>query len=273
MNDISPRQLLEHALRFWWVIAGCMLLGGCAAWVFSLFHTPVYEATALYDASVDTDQLAQELNVSPSQVPMDFTSQNDLLTPVEDIFYLPEVVNQLVASAKGEGISLTEKDFFTSNTFYIDRKGARWLISVRRTDPNSATQLANLWVTTADAVIREALPHSVHALALQSQRTLIQKCFSGSDFAQANQCAGTSIASSSDLDTTLTNLEQQILSEEQAGRKIDPAVQVAFIQPAKLPTHPVLNNPFLMIMAGALIGVLIGVLLVQRLPVLRPSLP
>ncbi len=273
MNDISPREILEHTFRFWWVIAACMVLGGLAAWGFSLLHPPIYAATALYDVSLNTQQLALEWNMNPSQVPTDFASQNSYLSPVEDIFYLPDVANQMVTEADAQGITITEKDITSKNIFYIDRKGTRWFVSVRRTDPNSAAQLANLWVTTADEVIREAQPHYARFLALQAQRNLIQKCFSGSDFVQANQCAGTSIGSSTELEATLNDLEMQIISEEQAGRKIDPALMIAFAQPANPPTYPVLNNQFLILVAGALIGVLAGTLVVQLLSARKSSQP
>ncbi len=266
MADISPREILERALHLWWAIAGCMLLGGIAAWVFSLSHSPIYEATALYQVTLDQQQLATRLGLDPSQLPLDFTTQNNYLAPAESIFYLPQVVDKLVADANAQGIALTSKDFFSTNMFYMDRKGSLWIASVRRTNPNEAARLVNLWVTEADALLRVVQPHEARALALQAQRSLIQKCFAGNDFTQANQCAGTAIGSSAELDTTLNDLEKQIIAEHQAGMGIDPALQYSFSRPASPPLEPVLYNKSLLILAGAVIGLLIGILLVYFFP-------
>jgi hypothetical protein len=266
MNDVSPRELLERILRLWWVIAAGMLLGGMAAWVFSRFRPPVYEAIAIYEVSLDQQQLADRLKLDPSQLPMDFTAQNVYLAPAENIFYIPEVVARLVADANAQGIKLKDSDFYTPN-FSMDRKGGRWLVSVRNSDPVIAAQLVNLWVASANSAIQDAQTHYARFMALQDQRTAVQKCFSKADFPQANQCAGTSFGAPAELDAYLNSLEQQIISEQQAGRDIDPALRYSFVGPADPPSFPVLYNTSTLILAGAVIGLLVAGLVLQRLPV------
>ncbi len=263
--------MLVRSLHGWWIVALAILVGGAAGWIFNSFQHPVFEATAFYDVTVDQDQLAVEQGLQPGQLDMDFAAQNVYLTPVEDIFYRPEVVNQLVTDATAQGISIQADNFYTSNSFSIDRRGSRWFISVRRTDPGTAATLANLWVGAADTFVQDAQMHSAKALALQTERTLIERCFSNNDFIRADQCSGTSLSSSAELNTKLVDLAQQITAEQDAGRNVDPAIKHVFTEPAKPPVYPILYTRSLILLAGALIGFLAGIFILLQLPPGRKS--
>lgn len=268
MNDLSPGEMLERTIRFWWVIAAAMILGGIAAWGFTLSHPPVYEATAVYNVSVDVEMLAGEQHLTPTQVPTDFNSLNVYLAPAADVFYQPEVRNRLVADASAQGIPLKYSDINAAD-FYQDRRGIRWLLSVRYTDPVKAAKLANLWVAATDAALHQAQAHAARVPILQAQDQSIQKCFTEMDFAQANQCAGTSFATPSELNAYLSGLDREIGTEKQASLDIDAALQFVLVHPADPPAQPVLYNKGLVLLAGCLIGLLLGILGVQRFPIPR----
>lgn len=265
MNDLSPRTFFERILGTWWIIAALMILGGVAGWIFGHFHAPIYEATATYEVSLDEQQLAERLSLPPSTLPLDSVTQNIYLDPVEVLFDSPEVRNRLVADATAQGIPLNYQDINTT-IFSIDRRGVPWLVTVRNTDPVIAARLVNLWVEDSHTALQEAKAHSDQAQALQIQRTAVQKCFSELDFAQANQCAGTSFSAPADLQTYLNQLDQQINSEVLAGHNIDPALTFTFAQQAEAPGHPVLYVLSELILAGSLIGLLVGIIVGQLVP-------
>ena len=268
MNDLSPRDLLERVIRLWWVIAAGMILGGLAGWAFSLTQRPVYQATATYDVSLDMTVLAAEQPSGTTPVPTDFPSQNDYLTTASDVFYQPAVRSRLVTEANAQGIPLKYGDI-NAVDYYLDRRGTRWMLSVRSTNPAWAAQLVNLWVAATDDALRTARAHMAQVPILQAEKHSVQQCFTSLDFAQANQCAGTSFSSPSDLDTYLSGLDQKIAAEAQAGYDIDPALKFAFVHPADTPTQPVLYNKGLVIFAGCALGFLLGLLATLLFPALR----
>jgi len=269
MIDISPRRTYERLLRSWWVITIGLILGGLAGWLYTRFQPPVYEATAAYDVSLDQQQIAARLNLGPEKLPLVSTAQNVYLAPVVDVFDAPGVRARLVNDANAQGIKLQDEDVNGEN-FYLDRRGVRWFLSVRNTDPVAAAKLANLWLAAADPVIREAQAHTAQSRFLQLQRDAIQKCFSEMDFTRANQCAGTAFSAPSALEEYLNSLEQQISSEAQAGRSIDPAITFVVGRQAEPPSQPILYNTSLIILAGSLIGLLVGILAVSQIKVVKP---
>lgn len=277
MNDLSPRDMLERALRLWWFIAAGIILGGSLGWIFTRFHRPVYTAIAIYRVQLDQQMIADRNHIPANDLPLDFPAQDVYLAPAASVFDLsaamvapgrPNTRTQLIAAAKAEGIELTEADI-TSTNFNVDRRGIDWLVIVQSTDPARAAKLANLWVNAADANLRQAQTHYAHFLDLQTQRDAIQKCFAGLDFTQANACAGTNFASRAELESYQSNLQQQIQSEQVAGESIDPALSFSFMQPAQPPSSAFLYRTTLVILAGGLIGFLLGLSGSQVLPVRR----
>jgi uncharacterized protein involved in exopolysaccharide biosynthesis len=265
MSDLSPRASFERVLGTWWIVAGLMILGGVAGWGFSRFHPPLYEAAATYEVSLDQAQLAARLSIPASQLPLDDIAENVYLAPVEIVFDDPEVRQSLVSAANAQGINLKYQEI-TQDHFSIDRRGTIWLIRVQSASPVSAARLANLWVSIADTALRQAHAHSDRAQALQVQRSAVQKCFSDFAFVQANQCAGTSFSSPTDLQAYLAQLDQQISAEVQADWNIDPALTFMIAQPVEVPGQPVLDITGELILASSVIGLLAGVVIAQLIP-------
>ncbi len=269
MSDFSPRQILERTFHYWWLVAACTLLGGIGAWIFSLFHPPIYAATAAYSVSLDQQTIAAEYHLAPDQLPLDFTHQNEYLSPAADVFFGVDVRSRVVSDAAAHSIEMKSSDFDTVN-FSLDRRsGDRWLLTVQNTDPSDAAQLTNLWAAAADSVLRAAQAHSAKAMVLQEQHNTILKCFSGASLSSANGCAGTAFASSSEEVAFLNDLEEQIIAEQAAGRNIDPALQFSFVRPADPPSVPVLYDKSLVLLAGLLIGLFGGSVVMQFLPAVR----
>jgi hypothetical protein len=245
MNDLSPLEMLKRTLQRWWMLVALMVLGGAAGWVFSLLQPPVYESTTVYQVNLDEQQLVDRKLVA-------------------SMFNDPTVLSDMVTTANSQNIPLEQKDF-NADDFSLDRRGAEWFVTVRSTDPARAAHLADLWLGGVDAALQEVRAHSFQVYSLRLQYDSLSKCFAEMDFQQANQCAGTSFADPAALDAWLNGLEAQIASEQVAARGIDTAVMFVIISPANLPSHPVLYSVSLLIIAGSLIGLLAGIVLVQGL--------
>jgi hypothetical protein len=264
MNDLSPLELLGRTLHRWWMLVALMLLGGAAGWLLSQFRHPVYEATAVYQVTLDEQQLVDRGLLTADKLPLQFADQNTYLAPAADMFYDPAVRAKLLADASSQNMQLQQSDF-NGTDFYLDRRGMQWFVTVRSTDPATSAQLADLWLAAADAALRAAQAHTDQSISLQLQYDSVQKCFAEMDFQQANKCAGTRFATPVDLDAYLKGLETQMASAQQSGSGIDPALSFVIVSPANQPSHPVLYTTSLVIVAGSLVGLLAGIVLVQML--------
>ena len=193
MNDLDPRAIFERLLRFWWVLSLAMILGAMLGWAFSRTHPPVYEATAYYRASVDEQALIKLLGLDP-QTELDFLTVNNYLTPLADLFYSPDIRDQVIAALQEEDITLAPGDFNTRN-FILDRRGFVWFITARDSDPDRAVKMADIWLQTVDHRAHEFQNHLVNSRDLDFQNSLVERCFADFSFTEANQCAGTAFAS------------------------------------------------------------------------------
>jgi hypothetical protein len=262
MSELSPRDTFKRISDYWWLLATLMLAGGLAAWLAGQFLTPIYEATAFYDVTLDQAMIAARLHIDPATLAVEYTIQNTYLEPVEALFYDPDIRAAMIADANTLGIRL-DLEQLSGEDFSVDRTGVAWFITVRNTNPITAARLANLWVTDVDAALREAQSHSLQAFSLQAQRDAVMNCFNGQVFSQANLCAGTSFTGRSDLEAYLNDLQQQFEAEKLASRDIDLAVSFNIMRLADPPSEPALYNLSYLMVAGSLIGLLAGLLLVQ----------
>jgi len=265
MDDLAPRVMLERMLHRWWILALLMVMGGVGGWSISYIQPPIYEATVIYNVSLDQQKLVEEGVVASDKLPLDFASQNVYLLPADEMFTSPDVEAHLAMDANAPGL-LSPKNTIDPENLSLDRNGLAWQVSVRSVNPSVAARLANFWVKEADSALRAAQVHTLQSESLGIEYASIQKCFLDMDFTQANICAGTSFVTSSDLDAYLINLEQKILSEQQAGHGIDPALSFMIMTQAQPPSHPILYAVSSISLAGSLVGLLIGILLVQILP-------
>ena len=201
MNDLDAGFLFNRLLRGWWLLALGMLLGGAAGWGFSQLQPPVYEAVAFFQVEADESALLERFGLaSPDE--LDFQKINTLLQPVEDLFFAPDVRQQVMAGLAAAGIP-PEDGNLDEQTFILDRRGSTWLVTVRDRDPDRAVRTADIWLETVANRLEEFQSHAVNAEILRVQYSLVAACFSGSTFPDANLCAGTALASQSELEVLL----------------------------------------------------------------------
>jgi len=265
MNEISPGEILIKTLHYWWILAVLTILGGVLGWIISLFQPPIYEAAAIFEVSLDQQQLVRDGLVTIDQLPMGVAAQDVFFTPAADIFFAPDIKARFIQDAISRGITLDKNDF-PSNIFHLDRQILRWFVTVRSHDPVVAANLANLWVADVYPALLEVRAHTAEAVSLELQRNSIQGCFSEMDFASANHCAGTTFAGAADLDEYLKTLEQKAAAERQAGRGVDPALGFVVGNPAEPPASPILYSGAGIIFAGSIFGLLVGSLVLKLLP-------
>jgi hypothetical protein len=265
MTGLSSHEILDRTIHMWWILVVLAVLGGLASWIFSKAHPPLYEANAVYEVMLDEQQLVKDGLVTEDKLPLQFAEKDVYLSAAADIFYNPDVKLKVIGDALSQGISLINQDFYSTN-INLDRRGQRWSISARSTDPSTAAKLANLWLKVANSALLEARGHTSQSLALGLALDSVRKCFSEFDFSKANLCAGTAFSSPAGLVEYIQNIQQQIVSEKTAGFGVFPALSFVITSPAEPPASPILYSASLIILAGSLLGLLAGVLVTRLLP-------
>jgi len=265
VEDISPRDSLEHALRYWWVIAMAMMIGGIVGWSIAQFSAPVYETRAGYRITLDEKAVLAEAQKTNPSAELTYELRAPYLTPVALMFYTPEVRSAVKELALEEGLDFPE-DGFRSGQLSLDQRRSDWTIIVRHSDSETAAKLANLWVVIADEQLQKAHVQAALAKSLKLQMVLVTQCFKVSSLSEGNQCAGTSFVNPGEMQAYYQELDRQYQNALSASEGISTLVSFEPGVTAQAPIRPLYYNTGLLILAGSLLGLIFGGVLVQRLP-------
>ena len=266
VEDISPRDSLEHVLCYWWVIALAMILGGLLGWSISRFSTPVYEARAEYRVTLDDETLLKKVHETKPEAELTFDLRAPYLTPVALVFFTPEVRSTLEEQAYLEGLDFPV-DGFRNGQLTLDQRRSNWMVIVRHDNSDTAAKLANLWIAIANEQLQKAHDQAVLAESLKLQMSLVSRCFLNASLSQSNQCAGTSFSNLSEMQTDFQNLDRQYQNALSASEGISTLVSFEPGAMAQAPIRPVYYNSGWIMLAGSLLGLIAGSVVVQKLPI------
>ena len=266
VEDISPRDSLEQALRYWWVIAMTMIIGGIVGWGIARFSEPVYEARAGYRITLNEEAVLAEAQKTNLQAELTYELRAPYLAPVALGFYVPEVRDAVEKQALADGLAFPE-DGFRNGQLTLDQRRSDWTIIVRHRDSETAAKLANLWVSTADGHLREARKQAALAESIKIHLALLSHCFLDSSLADGNQCAGTSFSDIAEFQGQYQELDRQYQNALSASEGISTLVSFGPGVMAQAPIRPVYYNTGLLMLAGGLLGLIVGGAIVQKLPI------
>jgi uncharacterized protein involved in exopolysaccharide biosynthesis len=265
-KDISPRESLEHTLNYWWVIALVMILGGVAGWVVAQFATPVYEARASYHVMLDDDALLAEVHKTDPDAELTYEIRAPYLTPVSLVFFNPDVRTAVKEQALADGLDFP-LDGFRNGQLTLDNRRTDWTIIVRHADAETAAKLANLWISVADENLQKAREQAGQAESLKLQLSLLSGCFRDSSLSAGNHCAGTSFFDLEEMQAQYREKDRQYREALSASENISSLVNFDVGAPAETPIRPIYYNTGLLMLAGSLLGLILGGVLVQKLPI------
>jgi len=142
-NDFDLLKTFNNLLRKWWLILSLAVLGGLVGLAISYILSPLYQAEAVFHASIDFNKVdIENLNV-PTNDPYVFTQYDEDLA-------LQAVQRMLVwKSNAAYDYALTldpslEREEFEENS-QIKRYHAQWYLRFRHEDPAVAQAVVNYW--------------------------------------------------------------------------------------------------------------------------------
>jgi len=245
-QEFSPRESLERAFSRWWVIVLMTVLGGLVGWAFHFITPPVYEATSSLTANMDFQQ--RQLTQYEEDYAFDSAGAISMWEDVE---------NQIIAEAKLRGLPI-ELDQLRQQMF-IERRQSVFELHIRNHDPQIAAQLANIWAEKYYAALNGALVHAIRADQIQAQIDAIN----GSLSASGSPVLGP------DAQTSLKNLSDELLQEQQLSQGIISIMKFAVTGLAAVPQRPVVYYLANLVLAGACIGFVISLWVVSSSKVQR----
>jgi len=248
--DYSPRETVDVILKRWFVIVFFTLAGGGIGWLFHQFQPPIYEARALITITINYNQ--------PDLLPSldnDHYAEDQMMSSAMNLLVSTAVFTLVTEDAAG--LNLAPGDIALDSRLQVERRQAEVDLIVRHEDPEKAAGLANIWAQRGFEALQEAQVHALRVYTLNYQLKGLTECLTAQADIQGI-CQQTSLA---DLDQALKNVEAELATEVQATNGLAPAVMFDLSRLADVPQAPVLYATQGLVLAGGLLGFLIGLLL------------
>ncbi len=261
LGEISPSRTVQLILTRWWVLLLLGILGGLAGWVFHQIRPSIYEARAVMTFNLDFPAYT-DANLSIYVADHTFGAGGALM-------FSTAVLQEVVADAQNRGMDVN-LETFGKMVQYPERRQNLWTLRVRNPDAQIAADLANLWGEAAYRALDEAHAHAVRAWTLRTYVQALAECPDQPDLDPPPPpiCSG-----QGGIDhQNLAVIEAEMNAESQASQGISPELRFAFSQRAQVPDEPVAYTMGWLVISGALIGFLGGVLLLT-LPFARMAVP
>lgn len=249
-DGFAPLAAVLNALRYWWFIFVLALLGALIGWLIHFSQPPVYEAVARFSSGIDyvsTGPLTQYEEDTALNAIGDLVGSNDVLTKVDE-------------AARAEGIVISPLDLARSIT--LEHRVNDWDVRVRYPDARIAQRLANLWSEQGQAVLVDRYRHAQQAEHLNWTMQALENCLASSAAAEpsSGQCSRGRIV---DLQNDLQTIGQAYEQERLASQGMFSGLLVGPAAPVMVSARPVLFGQNQLILAGCLIGLLVGAVAVQ----------
>lgn len=245
--EYSPLEMFSRVYRRLWIVGLLTVVGGLAGLLFQYIKPPVYEARAEINAVIDFKQTGA----------IEELAQDQLVGAVVALIQSPDTFAEVNARLQSEGIKgdhlVLHKDYF------VERKRSSLYLIVRSKSADEAAAIANTWADAAFQTLAEAYDHAVLAQSLREYLQTLETCpqLTGTAPGQPNLCAGASL---DDINAQVQQVAAAISEETRLSRGIVPALSFDLTRYAE-PGAPVARDRGILLMASALAGFFLGVLL------------
>lgn len=244
-NDFIPSAMIKKAAAKWWVIAGLMILGGLVGMVVTRIHKPVYQSQALITTSIDYAYIGS----------LEDYELDHLILSVGDVIDSSEVRQAVVDQAQKGNPGIAPEKILADLTAI--RKGYDWILSARASDPAAAQKIAQWWADAAMKALLEMKKESLDSFHLQTILFAVEECFSQSVITDpvSSGCSAKDLAQ---LHTFIKPTEQSTNSVEYRQATIISNLSFALTKTPEIPASAILFKQNLNVLAGAFIGLLLG---------------
>lgn len=246
-NDLRTTELFSRIVRFWWILVGLMVLTGLAGLLISHFFPPLYESESVITSTLDYSQLGR----------MDDWKEDQVYKAIGDIIGSSEVISKAVDQAKLEGLDITLDEFEEKKS--LDRQDTRWVMRIRDNSPEIAQKLNQYWATAAMNALAEMNTKNETAFFYHQYINSLTDCFEESVMVDPSSVECNS--------KNLNEIREEMAAAVEYTSGINYSASLTFTHTSfelttksTLPKSPVLYAQGGMVIAGAFIGLCLGLL-------------
>jgi uncharacterized protein involved in exopolysaccharide biosynthesis len=248
-TEFSPR--IFHAKPADWLsVAGIMILGALIGLIVSFFLPPKYEAVSKLTTNLE---VVTGTNVTEIMV----DAQVDI---VGTLVFHPDVIERVRLSLAEQNMTYTATELIRKTK--IERQLMSTLIKVRDNDPEVATLIATTWAEKAYERLNEAYPHALALSQAKASQTMLTGCLEDTSKQNLPFCE---TLTSEKTDQLLKETEGIILQESSLSLGLTGELNISQYQPAPVPDSPIAFQRSILILAGALAGLVFALLLGELL--------
>ncbi|MFZ3070363.1 MAG: hypothetical protein WA110_04485 [Anaerolineaceae bacterium] len=251
IKDYYPKLLKNPKTYPWLTLVLFMLAGALIGGLISFFLHPVYEAKAVVSTNMEIVQ-----NAGISEIMVDAEIDH-----VGELVFHPDVINALIVSEAEFGNTLTLEDLKMDGS--VERRLMTTVIKYRDQDPEVAARIASEWARLFYERLSVAYEHAVVLSEAKTQLAALDACVNDPTKALTELCSS---LTAEKLDNELVKLKQVIVTESPQSLGLTKDLNVSQYQPAAVPEKPLNYNRGALILAGALIGLLAGLVFIETKP-------
>lgn len=249
-EGISPLLSLQNALRYWWILAALTALGALIGWAAHLTRPVLYES--IRGLPIGFDYV--------STGPMTQFEEDIAMEVVSGLLTAPDVIERTVARLNAVGLDLTPLTM--RKMAIVERRLNVWELRIRAENPAAAEQIASTWMEEAHATISESYGHSVLADSLGRYARSLETCLARTAASEpaSGLCSATNITN---IQEELVKVGGEIVQEREASRGLFVGMRISDPEMIVAAERPIRYGRAGFALGGALIGLLLGIVLVE----------
>lgn len=254
-----PLAALENALRYWWIAALLMILGGLTGLLVHSFRPALYESTAQFSVAIDY----------VSTGPLTQYDEDLAINTAGHLFGSLDVLQAVVDQANAEGIAtnLTE----LRSRAVLERNFSIWNIRVRNPDPHNAKRLTAIWMNVGQSFLEEGYQHAIQAQLLeryiQSQANCLERL--GANQPINEPCSSATFAG---IQANLKAAGDALNQERMASQGLFSGLTLGPFNPPNTSPQLVTFGRGQFVFLGGLLGLILGLAAIEiGMPILRKT--
>lgn len=242
-NTFTLPDLLVHLTHGWKLFVIGIVVGGLLGWFATTMIKPVYESTVTYSFVIDYARTGLLTDIEEDQA----------LEIAGDLIKSTDVLETVRSKASSTGIDTTGVNI--PDNFTAERRFNQWLLKVHAEDPDTATELADLWGKVSLAEFEKASLAAVKADGLSRYILSLETCYQQSTSGlTAQPLCGASDRKKLQLEMENAGLDLQYWLRESRG--IFAGLNYSIAQEAVKPESPSQHSRGALVFAGGLAGLL-----------------
>jgi hypothetical protein len=245
-QDLQPSQMGRRLLALWPLIFVAAVLGGAVGFIVSSALPAQFQATASLGIGADPNLAA----------PLSPNVQVEARLRIQDLLLSDSTLADARSTLSTELADETLGAF--RSRLSLERYGTRWDLMATADSPDAAADIANAWASAGMAQFQQAQAHAIKAGEFQA--LLFSVACPPGVVVDAGE-GDIWVCQEMNLDLQPDQVSQSLMEEARLSKGILPALSITEVGEASPPARPLIRLRASLILAGAVLGLVAGLVL------------